>query len=181
MRKEVYKSAESVRLFRFLFIAGSLGGLPGINQRPDHHNKHGATTPQLGTFKSPEAEIGNRPTERPPGDAHRQKEDPLEDGRFQKKPNLVGRLTSLDASEVAASIECDVDWQYDKYQQDQYVVDKMHSDRLGEDFERYVSVERGVGGLPDLAHAALAKEADDVVVWALPDEEDAPTSTCTRC
>ena len=36
--------------------------------------------------------------------------------------------------------------------------------RLGQDLERHLAVERGVSGLVDLPHPALADEGGDVVV-----------------
>jgi hypothetical protein len=51
----------------------------------------------------------------------------MHDGRFQVKPNPVGGLTSRSSSEVEARIDGAVDRQHDEYQQDEYVVDKLHT------------------------------------------------------
>ena len=48
---------------------------------------------------------------------------------------------------------------------------RITGEGVGEDLQRHLAVELRVGGLPDLAHAALAQECGDVVV----------PEACPRC
>ena len=41
---------------------------------------------------------------------------------------------------------------------------RVRCEGVGEDLQRDLAVELGVGGLPDLAHPALANEGGDVIV-----------------